>query len=355
MIPLAFSTISQSYRRRSFFLSQSLYSSKMAKSTYSKVEEQMRSDAASRLERMRSDYVNDFVVFADYDATITRRYLSKPPGDSLCYTAFRTVECYTEFPKAYAELAKSLHTHYFAIETDGSLSIEEKLPYMIEWYQKVMDSMVKFGAEINFDVNQMVREALDLPSDASNSGDNNSLGPHAKGKVGPNSKIEIRPGMIELINLCYSRGIPFVIVSAGFANIIEEVLTLHGVGREKYELWSNVMDIAEDATNGKQLLKGLKNELLHMYNKTLKTGVTPKKILDICKTKKAAVTIGDSLGDSKIAVSEEVHFDEIIKVGLLNYKIEENLEKYRAAFDLLYIGDKDAYDIVNVIERISSK
>ncbi len=46
-----------------------------------------------------------------------------------------------------------------------------------------------------------------------------------------------------------------------------------------------------------------------MYNKTLAAGVTSQEVLDVMPGKKVALTIGDSTGDAKMAVSEEVKFD----------------------------------------------
>jgi Pyrimidine 5'-nucleotidase (UMPH-1) len=38
-------------------------------------------------------------------------------------------------PPSYSEQALAMEYHYYPIEIDPDMSIEEKIPYMVEWYE----------------------------------------------------------------------------------------------------------------------------------------------------------------------------------------------------------------------------
>lgn len=79
---------------------------------------------------------------------------------------------------------------------------------------------------------------------------------------------------------------------------------------------------------------------LYRYNKILHPTATPPAVVDRLSDKKYAISMGDSLGDATIATSSDFYtFDRVLRIGLLNHKIDDNLDDYRAAFDLVFVGD----------------
>ena len=63
--------------------------------------------------------------------------------------------------------------------------------------------------------------------------------------------------------------LPHAVEAVKFSNVIREVLKLHEIEPTHYKLWSNEILIGD---NG--VVDRISDPLLHMYNKTLKTGVT---------------------------------------------------------------------------------
>lgn len=119
----------------------------------------------------------NLVFFADYDATITKRFLtnksSSPKGglycdggpqvQQFCDTCFRVVEHFSKFPDDYTEATDRLREKYFPIENDASIGREEKIPLMIEWYEGALELLVKSGGQLGgeFVVADMCKEAVD--------------------------------------------------------------------------------------------------------------------------------------------------------------------------------------------------
>ena len=64
--------------------------------------------------------------------------------------------------------------------------------------------------------------------------------------------------IVELIDACHAAGVPFIIISAGFKEVVEGILDCFGVARSKYVVWSNEM-LFEN-----QKLIGVKRPILHM-------------------------------------------------------------------------------------------
>ncbi|CAD7924199.1 unnamed protein product [Amoebophrya sp. A120] len=282
----------------------------------------------------------DVVVFCDYDATISTRFVTvqNPKTGQLekqkGLTAVQLVEHWSRLPPSYHDAALKTHNHYFAIENDASMSKEVKTPFMIEWYEKTIDATVEIAEQINF------REG-DLPSIVQDNLD----------------KVQIRPGMPELIKILKEKQIPLVIISAGYGNIIEEVLSQNGIARSDYVIWSNQFefDTAERTTNPRGgLLKAVKPPLLHMYNKQLwKSGernpAVPEAVWAAIGQRNTAISIGDSLGDAQMGDAPQ--FVKRWKFGLLNYNEDELRAQYEAAFDVVFAGDGPAWPILEKIKN----
>ncbi|CAD7934724.1 unnamed protein product [Amoebophrya sp. A25] len=183
---------------------------------------------------------NRLVVFCDYDATITTRFLQKKAqhqddssshgeavspcvkGPEKGLTAVQLVEKWSRLPPAYIAESQRRHDYYFAIENDAHMSKDAKIPYMIKWYEETIDDFVRHAQDLDFKpshVTDLVHENL--------------------------HRVELRDGMREVIDYCYSMNIPLVVISAGFGDVIRTVLAEHGIGPEKYTLWSNMFEYNE--------------------------------------------------------------------------------------------------------------
>ena len=66
--------------------------------------------------------------------------------------------------------------------------------------------------------------------------------------------------------------------------------------------------------------------------------------------KSTAICIGDSLGDAEMAFSP--HFQQRVRLGLLNYNEDALRDKYEKAFDVVFQGDGPAWPILECVEKL---
>ena len=218
--------------------------------------------------------------------------------------------------KAKAELYTQ---HYFPLETDPSLSIEDKIPHMIDWYRKVHDLFLAEPFMGRSDVALAVAQ----------------------------SEVTLRPGVLETIAWCDRHSVPMIVMSAGIADVIAEIL------RQKYSkalpqslhIISNSMQF-DDCDK----LVGFTDPVLHMFNKT---GLSiPEAIASQLRSRCNAIVVGDSPGDATMA--DGLGFSTLLKIGLLNDNIAACLKRYSELFDLLLLDDSDLTILVDILKKIAA-
>ena len=67
-------------------------------------------------------------MITDFDMTLTKYWVGAERG----YSCYRVLECSSAVPPSYAKATRALHDKYYPIEVDEHLSVEEKIPSMIE-------------------------------------------------------------------------------------------------------------------------------------------------------------------------------------------------------------------------------
>ena len=92
---------------------------------------------------------------------------------------------------------------------------------------------------------------------------------------------------------------------------------------------------------------GVKEPIIHVMNKD-ETAIKDYKVFDLIKDKRNVLLLGDSLGD--VGMITGFDYDNLIKIGFLNDKIEENLEKYKENFDIILLNDAN-FNYVNELLR----
>ncbi|KAJ8354262.1 hypothetical protein SKAU_G00218290, partial [Synaphobranchus kaupii] len=197
-----------------------------------------------------------------------------------------------------------LKDKYYPIEIDPNLTMEEKYPFMVEWYFKSHTLLVEQRLQKE-KLPEVVRE-----SDASLRYD------------------LLREGYEQFFDRLQEHNVPVFIFSAGLGDILEEIIRQAGVYHPNVKVVSNFMDFDE---NG--VLRGFKGDLIHVYNKhdgALRNTEYFKQLKDNCNI----VLLGDSLGDLNMADGVP-NVENILKIGFLNDKVEERLEKYMDSYDIV--------------------
>jgi hypothetical protein len=83
---------------------------------------------ASKVAVLRSLAGSDVLIISDFDMTLTRQVVNGQPG----YSSHKVLERYSRMDPAYTPKAAALHAHYYPIEIDLSLPLEEKAPLMVQ-------------------------------------------------------------------------------------------------------------------------------------------------------------------------------------------------------------------------------
>ncbi|XP_044310626.1 cytosolic 5'-nucleotidase 3A isoform X1 [Varanus komodoensis] len=247
-------------------------------------------------------------IITDFDMTLSR-FSHNGKRCPTCHNVIDNCKLITDDCRKKLLQLKEI---YYAIEIDPSLTIEEKYPYMVEWYNKSHALLIEQGLQKD-KLAEIVRE----------------------------SEVMLKEGYENFFDKLHEHNIPVFIFSAGIGDILEEVIHQAGVYHPNVKVVSNFMDFDD---NG--ILKGFKGELIHVYNKhdgALKNTEYFKQLKDNSNI----ILLGDSQGDLTMAdgVSNVEH---ILKIGYLNDKVEELLEKYMDSYDIVLVKD-ESLDVANSI------
>lgn len=257
----------------------------------------------NKLEEIKIKDDNYYVVL-DFDKTIT----SKNSIDS--WGAVIDFEIYGEECKKEIE---ELNAKYEPIETDYTIEEKQKEQYMVEWYQKSMDLLERYKLTYS-----NLQKALEK------------------------DKLEFRKGAKEFFKRLKEKNIPLIILSAGIGNVIEEFLKKEGCYFTNIHIISNFIEFKEDK------MQKFTGTIIHSMNKRIE-GSLPEDLQNRINQKQYAILCGDIIEDTKMIGETK---DEVITIGFLNKKIEENLQVYNQNYDII-LTEEDAtfYEVEKIIKE----
>ena len=246
---------------------------------------------------------NNICYIIDFDRTLTKEN---------CEDSWDAVASKKIFGEELAKELNNLYKKYGPIEVNYKIPFEEKEKYMIEWYQKCMETYYKFN---------LAKDKVEKSIKTSN--------------------IELRTGVIEFLNFAKEEKIHIIILSAGIGNTIEEVLKQNACYFENIHIISNFIKFDDEG----YMLK-YEGDLIHSLNKNIDK-INKKEIIDIIKSKEYRIVIGDLIEDIKMA--GDYPDDKLIKIGFLNKNVTENLEKYKEKFDIVLINENQDFELLKEI------
>lgn len=209
---------------------------------------------------------------------------------------------------------KELLNKYYPIEIDASLSPDEKLPYMVEWWTKVHDLLIQ----------QRIRK--DMLAHAVR-----------------DSSAMLREGYRAFFDCLAEQSVPLLIFSAGVGDVLEELIRQNHVFHPNVHIISNYMDFDHAG-----ILQAFKGQLIHSYNKR-DGALSHATALRELHGRPNILLLGDSLGDLSMA-DGVCEAQNVLTVGFLNDKVEERKESYVRSFDIVLIKD-ETMDVPNAILR----
>lgn len=260
------------------------------------------------LQSMQKAGSNTLQVISDFDMTLTRFEFN----GKRCPTCHNILENSNIISSDCKTQLQALLDKYYPIEIDASLSVEEKLPHMVDWWTKAHDLLV----------NQKIKK------------DHLTTAVRGSGAM-------LREHYKLFFDHLHEHSIPLLIFSAGIGDILEEVIRQAGVFHPNVNVISNYMDFDESG-----VLRAFKGELIHIYNKREGALLNTSHFQEL-HTRPNVLLLGDSLGDLNMADGVQ-DMKNILKIGFLNDKVEERKQSYLDSYDIVLIKD-ETLDVPNAV------
>lgn len=255
----------------------------------------------------------NFFVLTDFDRTLTTAFVNGKSVPSLV-SILRDSNYLTP---DYAAKARLLWDKYHPFEINPKITLEEKEKTMEEWWMNHFELLIKSG--LNKKDLKMVVES---------------------------ERVKHREGFSEFNELLIKYKIPLIIISAsglGGDNILMYLEKSH-VPMTVIHIISNTYEWDE---NGNAV--AIKRPIIHNMNKNGNL-LKALPIFGEIKNRKNILLLGDSLDDIKMA--ENLDYDNLIKVGFLNEKVEENLELYKQSFDVIILNDSSLEYVNDLLKEV---
>jgi len=274
---------------------------------------------SEKLEQTKKEFIKGGAekihVLADFDRTLTTAFVYGKNLPSL----ISILRDGNYFTSDYTEKANALYGKYHPIEIDPQVPLAEKKKLMLEWWKTHFDLLIECGLN-----------KLDLE------------------KIVASDKVKFRDGTKEFIEALKKENIPLVIISSSGlgGDTIKMYLKNAGMFSENIHIISNSFKWDE---NG--LAVGVEQPIIHVLNKD-ETAIQNFPVFDVVKNRKNVLLLGDSLGDTGMV--EGFDFENLIKIGFLNEKIEENIEEYKKNFDVIILNDSDMNSANKLLKEIVS-
>ncbi|XP_036183258.1 cytosolic 5'-nucleotidase 3A isoform X2 [Myotis myotis] len=254
-------------------------------------------------------------IITDFDMTLSR-FSYKGKRCPTCHNVIDNCKLVSdECRKKLLELKET----FYAIETDPLLTVEQKNPYMVEWYTKSHRLLVEQGI------------------------------PRAKLKeIVAESDIMLKEGYENFFDKLQQHSIPVFIFSAGIGDVLEEIIRQAGVYYSNVKVVSNFMDFDD---NG--VLKGFKGDLIHVFNKH-DGALKNTDYFNQLKDNSNIILLGDSQGDLRMA-DGVANVEHILKIGYLNDKVDELLDKYMDSYDIVLVKEESLEVANSILQKILYK
>lgn len=252
------------------------------------------------------DLSNIYIV-TDFDGTLT-----VSSSDSSWASIFKNPNVSKEF---VAECVR-IFNKYHPIEIDDSISFEEKLAIMSEWYKVNIETLINYGID---------EEIINYSA--------------------YNEKIMcFRSGAKQFLELLYKYNVPVIVISAGVGNIIEQFLIKNQCNFPNIFICSNFLEYLDGKIIGVR-----DGNLIHSLNKNEVS--LPEEIKDKIKNR-IPVLLGDNIMDINMVKPEK----EPLKIGFLDEKEDERIEQFLSYFDLVCTKNTSYDELLEYIsERLGRK
>ncbi|EGZ07613.1 hypothetical protein PHYSODRAFT_528840 [Phytophthora sojae] len=297
---------------------------------------------ARKMRKFTRDGADQLLVIADFDRTLTPYYKQrsdpKAPLQQESSSHGLLMTSSVLQPQVCAG-EQELFAKFYPVEMSPTLSDEEKLPFMEQWWNSAHALLVEYKL-----TQDQVQQAVALGS------------------------LSFRQGFHPLLKLLHDQQVPTLVFSAGLYDVIHAALEQEfaaeskrngGVqgGREASDrvftpsnvhVVSNMMRF--DA-NG--VIEGFDGALIHSLNKSARV-LLDSPFWHSCELEKRrnVLLLGDSKGD--VHMAEGLDEEEIIRVGFLNVHVDEALDEYLDLYDVVFTHDASLVPVQMLVEQMTA-
>jgi len=267
-----------------------------------------------KLRKLVSDGPENLQVIVDFDYTLTRAHKDGVNVDC----SWGVLENYKELPSSYHTKVRAAKDKYYPIELDMSISVEDKIPVMIEWYKVANSCLAESGVQRSW-LPRMVEQ----------------------------SNCELRDHTDTMLEMLDNADVPVLVMSAGVGDLISEILKHFNLLKKNTSVVSNFLQFDDEGN-----ILGLTGDMIHMYNKA--EVIQKKSAGDKNSNRKNVIVMGDSLGDLDMAAGVKDP-NLILTIGFLNKNIDTSLPKYKDSFDIVLVDDQSMEFPNTLLSDILSK
>ena len=246
---------------------------------------------------------DNFYVVADFDQTLT---------EGTSESTWGILASANDLGGDYIRKRNDLYEYYRPIEIDSTISNQEKSEAMNTWWKAHINLFFEYG----------------LKEDAILKGINSG-------------NLKYRDGAKEFLHKMQQAKVPVIIISAGIGNIIQEFFKHENDLLDNMHIISNYIEFQDG------YIKTIKGETIHALNKNIVNLEDKSKRL--LENRKNILLLGDGLADLKMVSEKDI--ENTITVGFLEERVEENLEYFNKAFDIV-ITNKGSFKDVNDILKL---
>lgn len=263
--------------------------------------------------KILSEGADKLHVVADFDRTLTKCFVNGVKIPSIV-SVLRNENYLSE---EYSKKATELADYYHSIEIDAKIPLDEKKKYMQEWWEEHFKLLIDSGLNKK-NLERVINEG----------------------------KVEFREGTEEFLDLLHEKKIPLIIFSSsGIGNLIPMYLERH---KKLYDNIHIITNLYKWDKEGKAI--EVNKPVIHVLNKDETSIKRFPKIYKEVKDRKNVLLLGDSLGD--LGMIKGFDYENLLKVGFLNEKVEEILGEYKKNFDVVITNDSDMDYVNEMIKKL---
>ncbi|XP_014214001.1 7-methylguanosine phosphate-specific 5'-nucleotidase [Copidosoma floridanum] len=265
-----------------------------------------------KINKIIRDGANKLQLVADFDRTLTKQHENGVPF----FTSAGIFEQCKQLPEFVKKEAEASYEKYRAIEINPNIPLEEKVKAMEDWYASKHNTF----KGIPFDK----KEIDEVTKKYGNS---------------------LRDRTKELFTKLNALGVPILIFSAGFGDVIKIQLEQQEVYMDNINLISNFFKF-----NGK-ILEGFENpqRLIHPFNKN--EHALENEYFKIIQGRVNVVLLGDAEGDATMADGVK-DTETILRIGFLYDHVEKCLPSYQEAFDIVLVDDQTMNVVLDILNPL---